>query len=240
MLRRGYPGRAKPHYEKAAELAKVRSVAPADILWTKKGEVDPSEAIRAEGMAQFYLDRGEYDRAAEQLEISLSRDPENAEAWRRLGELAIEHLQRPDQAADCVHALWFLGQNDQRAEQLALRFGQAAPPIPATQAPALVSQSAGTGLTADGSAVIGGANKFTVGSRVFRTATLSGLAGPQDFRLVLIGPGGKATRQDEFHTDNVAGERRVTVFDTLTNRGTWTQEWWVDGKSVGSFSFDVE
>jgi tetratricopeptide (TPR) repeat protein len=240
MIKRGYPGRALPYYKQARDLEPNFQAQPEDLMPGPRTAADSAEAIRAEGMAAYLLERGDFERSAVQYELSLTREPTKIESWAALGDIYINHMDRRDKAADCLHALWMLGVTDSRAENLAQRLVETSPPIADTSAVELVYTQAGTGFAAAGGALLGVSSKFAAGSAVYRQANLKLPPGKHKFLMRLIDPSGKAVREDTFEVDCVKAERRLTVFDTLPAAGAWKQEWWVDGNLMGSVKFDLQ
>lgn len=240
MMRRGYPGRAKPLYAQARDLQPSRRPDWDDLVPGFDGKPDTTEALRAESMARLFRDRGDYERAAEQYTLLLALDPWRAEIWREYADLAMDKLNDPKRAGDAVHALWVLDPKDAKATDIALRLGQNAPDLPKAGQPSLLWSKVGSAISLDGKGVSGDAASLKAGTRISRQARIGGVGGKHLIEARLIGPKGETARSDRFEIDVVTPEFTLTVFDTLPVAGAWKQEWSVDGKVVGGVSFELQ
>jgi Flp pilus assembly protein TadD len=240
ILKRGYPGRAVPFYKKARELDPSFHPQAEDLLVVNGVKPDSTEAIRAETMAAYFAERGDFERAAEQYEMSLTREPTKLDTWLTLGDIYQNKLDRPRKVADCIHALWLLGVTDARAEKLSSSFGQDSPAIEDKGMLELAGAEAGLGYAADGISLKDTGKSFPVGSRVYRRALVKIPPGKHKLVYKLTSPAGQVVREDILELDNVAPERRLTSFDSLLVRGNWKQEWWIDEKLIGSLYFTLQ
>ncbi len=240
MMRRGYPGRAKPLYAQARDLQPGRKPEWEDLVPGFDDKPDTTEALRAESMARMFRDRGDFDRAAEQYALLLALDPWRPEIWREYADLAMDKLNDPRRAGDAVHALWVLDPQDAKATDIALRLGQSAPDLPKADKPAMMWSKVGSAITLDGKGVSGDAGSLKAGARIYRQAHLGGTGGKHTIDARLIGPKGETARSDRYEIDVVTGEFTLTGFDTLPTVGAWKQEWSVDGKLVGAVSFELQ
>lgn len=237
MLRLGYPGRARGSYESAHAIAGTSAPQPNDVMPSRRGKPDATEALRAESMARLFRERGDFERAARQYRLLLELDPYRNDIWLEFAELAGDEMKDRESAADCVHALWVLGWPSAPADELALAIGADAPALPSSSDWTSVATLAGGAVMLDGSQLSGTGDTFKAGQRVYRLLTIAGGAGRHRIESRLYSPSGELARNDEFEMDFVREKTNFIDFDTLTHPGTWKQEWTVDGKLAGSLTF---
>jgi tetratricopeptide (TPR) repeat protein len=97
-----------------ASVARVESGMASEI-----GGAPPATAARMRGaLATVYLDRGRLADALAQLDMAASLDPSSADVHALRG-LALEHLNRPREAADAYRRAW---QADRNSPAHAYRF----------------------------------------------------------------------------------------------------------------------
>ena len=97
-----------------ASVARVESGLASEI-----GGAPPGTAARMRGaLATVYLDRGRHGDALAQLDMAASLDPSSADVHALRG-LALEHLNRPRDAADAYRRAW---QADRSSPAHAYRF----------------------------------------------------------------------------------------------------------------------
>jgi Tfp pilus assembly protein PilF len=239
MLRRGYPGKAKPYYREAFEITPDYKPTVYELMGKKAASEDLVAAVRAQSLGEYYLERGQYKSAVEQMELTLSLDPNNTESWTRLGEIYMDHLNDVQKSCDSLHALWAMNVDSDRVQRLALKIGHTSPGLPDPAAPEVVFVIAGTGFYSGRSELANTANSFEVGSSIFRQIRLKGMAGNHVVEKSLIGPGGKAVRDESFKIDSVVDEISLTSMDTLVQKGGYQQRWIIDGNQVGKLNFDL-
>ncbi len=239
MLKRGYPGRAKPFYDGALENNPEYKPTAHELMGKQAANEDLVAAVRAQSLADFYLERGDYQHAVEQIELTLSLDPYNADSWTRLGEVYMDQLNNPEKTADCLHALWAMNIHNDRIESMALKMGRRSPNIPEASAPEVVFALAGFDMSSGDSELKGNANSFEAGSPVFRQIRVKGMIGEHKVEKSLTGPDGKIVRSENYEIESVVDEISLTSVDSLLEKGGYQQTWIVDGQPIDKLNFDI-
>ena len=239
MLRRGYPGRAKAYYDRAHEIKPDYEPTSFELLGKKAAEEDLVAAVRAQSLGEYYLEREQYKDAVQQIELTLSLDPKNADSWTRLGEIYMDHLNDPQKASDSLHALWAMNIHNDRINRLSLKIGQSSPDLPDPAAPEVVFALAGLDFRPDFKELTHTANSFESGTPVFRLIRVKGMVGTHKIEKELMGPMGKIVRKDSLEIDSVVDEINLTSVDSLMEKGGYQQRWTVDGQQIDKLNFDV-
>ena len=192
-------------------------------------------------LGDVYASRGQNELAADQYEKAIAANPDDTDRYLKLARFYADILNDRDNAVRWYGAFLVAEPSDARVAMVRKEIAkETAPPPDPNRKPAMVRVAAGTEFNQGTGWVEEPQSRFSSGTWVYRVIEIEDLWGEHVVIKRMIRPDGK-----ELYVENITKEFYVDRFtfvsrDRLGMRGTWRQEWVVDGETVGTLSIQVQ
>lgn len=232
-LEKGDYERAILLYQRAYE-ADPKKVAE---LGAKLVPYTPSDEAKSLKMAELFESKGNFKEAIKYYIDAVSAKPDESRLYLKIGDLYYK-IGENKQAIEWYHRFLVKWPND----PMALEIKQHIMRIegPREQGPVkVVGAWAGIGYDPESSSIIGGSDRFTLGTRVYRLCLIDNFFGKHKVVRRLFKPDGSVHYEEtivrEFFVDRVP----LVSFDVLKIRGMWRQVWIIDDQLQAEVAFEI-